>query len=202
MSGTSRVPEAYTSAVFTIPNIITVTRFLGTPLFVWLVLAREEYGWGVFILALMGCTDWIDGFVARKLNQTSRLGRIIDPLADRVALVTVILTLAIAGILPFWLLLIILIPDLILLSVTLYYFHGDANMNVTMVGKCRTAALMVGTPILLLAAALDSSGVAIAAWSFLILGMVLHVIAFVQYLGTVVAKHRELDRTNARQGRP
>ena len=204
------VPEGSTmhaanpSAIVTIPNIITVVRFLGTPLFVWLVLARQDYGWGVFVLAVMGCTDWIDGFVARKLNQTSQLGRIMDPLADRVALVAVIITMVVANILPLWLLLLLLIPDVVLLGATLYLFRGDADLKVSMVGKTRTALLMIGTPLLLLAKALDSQGTAIAAWILLGLAMVLHIIAFSQYFRALWAKHKDIHHPvqPSHQGRP
>lgn len=194
------------NAIVTIPNIITVVRFLGTPLFVWLVLSKQEYGWGVFVLALMGCTDWIDGFVARKLNQTSQLGRIMDPLADRVALVAVTITLVLAKILPLWLLLLLVIPDVVLLAVTLYFFRGDADLKVTMLGKTRTAALMVGTPMLLLAEALDSDFTFVLAWVILAAAMLMHVIAFSQYMVAVLAKHRHLHlpagTNGADEGRP
>ncbi|POH71706.1 CDP-alcohol phosphatidyltransferase family protein [Arthrobacter glacialis] len=203
MSTSSNAKAGNVNAIVTIPNIITVVRFLGTPLFVWLVLARREYGWGVFVLALMGCTDWIDGFVARKLNQTTQLGRIMDPLADRVALVAVSITLVVADILPLWLLLLLVIPDVVLLSVTLYFFRGDADLKVTMLGKTRTAALMIGTPMLLLAKALESDFTFILAWVFLGAGMVMHVIAFSQYMVAVMAKHRELHLPGKPvQGRP
>lgn len=192
MAERSTAHSAYQNAIVTIPNIITVVRFLGIPLFVWLVLAGQEYGWGVFVLAIMGCTDWIDGFVARKLNQTSQLGRIMDPLADRVALVAVVITMVLAGLLPLWLLLLLLIPDVILLGTTIYLFRGDANLKVRMIGKIRTAALMIGTPMLLLAKALESDGTALAAWVFLGGGMVLHVIAFILYFREVWAKHKEI----------
>ncbi|MCU6480290.1 cardiolipin synthase [Arthrobacter silviterrae] len=203
MPAAAPLPPSSQDAILTLPNIITVVRFLGTPLFMWLVLARHEYGWGVFVLAMMGCTDWIDGFVARKLNQTSQLGRIMDPLADRVALVAVVITLVIAHILPLWLLLLLLIPDVVLLGATLYFFRGDANLKVTMLGKTRTAALLIGTPLLLLAEALDSEGTRIAAWIILVAAMVMHVIAFVLYFRALLAKHRELHHpANPAAGRP
>lgn len=191
MSTSSNYDLQGTKAIFTLPNIITFVRFLGTPLFVWLVLAKGEYGWGVFVLAMMGCTDWIDGYVARKLKQTSHLGRMLDPLADRVALVTVIVTLVITKVLPLWLLILMVVPDLLLLAVTLYWFRGDANIKVTMFGKTRTAILMVGTPLLVLAKALDSAGTTVAAWILLIIGLVMHVIAFFMYLRTLYIKHQQ-----------
>lgn len=190
-------------AILTVPNIITVVRFLGTPLFVWLVLARQEYGWGVFVLAMMGCTDWIDGFVARKLNQTSKLGRIMDPVADRVALVAVVITMVIAGFLPLWLLLLLLIPDVVLLGATLYFFRGDADLKVTMLGKTRTAVLMIGTPMLLLAKALESEFTFVLSWVLLGAAMIMHVIAFSQYFVALLRKHRELHMPAApMQDRP
>ncbi len=192
MSAGSNTPAGNPGAIVTVPNVITVVRFLGTPLFVWLVLGPHQYGWGVFVLAVMGCTDWIDGFVARKLNQTTKLGRIMDPLADRVALVAVSITLVIAAILPLWLLLLLLIPDVVLLAATLYFFRGDADLKVTLLGKTRTAALMIGTPMLLLAVALGSDFTTVLAWIFLGSAMVMHVIAFGQYFRALLAKHREI----------
>src|SRR5215210_3588024 len=84
--------------ILTVPNALTVLRFMGVPLFIWLVLARKEYGFAVLVLAIMASTDWIDGYVARRFNQTSHLGRILDPLADRLALISVAVTLVAAGI--------------------------------------------------------------------------------------------------------
>ena len=192
ISGNSSASAVGSDAILTVPNVITVVRFLGTPVFVWLVLARQEYGWGVFVLALMGSTDWIDGFVARKLNQTSKLGRIMDPVADRVALVAVIITMVIAGLLPLWLLLLLLIPDVVLLGATLYYFRGDADLKVTLLGKTRTAALMIGTPMLLLAKALESEVTFTVSWILLGAAMIMHVIAFSQYFVALLRKHRDL----------
>lgn len=203
ISGNSSASAVGSDAILTVPNVITVVRFLGTPVFVWLVLARQEYGWGVFALALMGSTDWIDGFVARKLNQTSKLGRIMDPVADRVALVAVMITMVIAGLLPLWLLLLLLIPDVVLLSATLYFFRGDADLKVTLLGKTRTAALMIGTPMLLLAKALESDFTFVLSWIFLGSAMIMHVIAFYQYFVALLHKHRELHLSaGTGQGRP
>lgn len=202
MAAGSSTRMANPNAIVTIPNIITVVRFLGTPLFVWLVLAKEEYGWGVFVLAVMGSTDWIDGFVARKLNQASKLGRMMDPVADRVALVAVVITMVIAHILPLWLLLLLLIPDVVLLAVTLYFFRGDAGLRVTMLGKTRTAALMIGTPMLLLAKALDSDFTFVLSWVILGAAMVMHVIAFSQYFRAVLLKHRQIHHPAPAQEPP
>ncbi|MCU1521728.1 MAG: CDP-alcohol phosphatidyltransferase family protein, partial [Arthrobacter sp.] len=75
-------PQIHHDTVFTIPNVLTVVRFLGVPFFIWLVLGPREYGYGALVLAVMAGTDWVDGYIARRFNQMSRLGRIMDPIAD------------------------------------------------------------------------------------------------------------------------
>ncbi|WP_125609798.1 CDP-alcohol phosphatidyltransferase family protein [Specibacter cremeus] len=179
-------------AIFTVPNIITVVRFCGVPLFVWLVAGRQEYGWGVVVLALMGGTDWIDGFVARKFHQTSVLGRILDPLADRAALITVAITLVVTGIAPLWLLLLLVIPDAVLLVTSLSLFHWHPDLPVSRIGKTRTATLLIGTPMLLLAKALDSQFTTTLAWVFLLVGMACHLVAAYNYFVAILRKHREV----------
>ena len=136
--------------VFTIPNVLTVVRFLGVPLFVWLVLGVQEYGYAALVLAIMGSTDWVDGYVARRFNQMSNLGRVMDPIADRLSLIAVAVTLVIAGVVEWWYLAALLIPDAILLALSLYYFHGHPDLPVSRIGKIRTALLLVGTPLLVL----------------------------------------------------
>ena len=101
-------------AVFTIPNVLTVLRFMGVPLFIWLVLGQKEYALAALVLVIMGSTDWVDGYIARRFNQTSRLGRIMDPIADRLALIAVAFTLVIAGVVQWWYLTALVVPDAIL----------------------------------------------------------------------------------------
>ena len=125
--------------ILTVPNALTVLRFMGVPLFIWLVLARKEYGFAVLVLAIMASTDWIDGYVARRFNQTSHLGRILDPLADRLALISVAVTLVVAGIVEWWYLTALLVPDMILLAISLFYFHGHPDLPVSRIGKVRSS---------------------------------------------------------------
>ena len=69
--------------VLTIPNALSFLRLLGVPLFLWLILGPEEDGWALLVLAISGFTDWADGQIARRMNQTTRLGQMLDPVADR-----------------------------------------------------------------------------------------------------------------------
>jgi cardiolipin synthase len=128
-------PQVDHDLIFTVPNILTVLRFMGVPLFVWLVLSEQEYGFAVLVLVIMGSTDWVDGYIARRFDQTSKLGRILDPMADRAALLAVAFTLAIAGVVQWWYLAALLVPDAILAVASLIYFRSHPDLPVSIIGK-------------------------------------------------------------------
>lgn len=179
-------------AIFTIPNLLTVLRFMGVPLFIWLVLWQREYALAALVLVIMGSTDWIDGYIARRFNQTSRLGRIMDPVADRLALIAVAVTLVVAGVVEWWYLTALVVPDAVLLTVSLFYFHGHPDLPVSRIGKIRTALLLVGTPLLVLAKLpIPLTYVYfVAAWIFLGLGLLGHWVAAYNYFRAIVRKGR------------
>ncbi|MGG5175557.1 CDP-alcohol phosphatidyltransferase family protein [Pseudarthrobacter sp. J1763] len=178
--------------VLTVPNLLTVLRFLGVPLFVWLVLGQKEYGLAVWVLAIMGSTDWIDGYVARRFDQTSKLGRILDPAADRLALISVAVTLVLAGVVQWWYLAALLVPDVILASASFLYFRNHPDLPVSVIGKVRTALLLLGTPLLVLSKLPipGSTVYFVVAWILLALGLLGHWIAAVNYFRAIVAKGR------------
>lgn len=188
--------------VLTLPNVLTVVRFLGVPLFIWLVLEKQEYGFAALVLAIMGSTDWVDGYIARRFDQMSNLGRVLDPIADRLSLIAVAITLVIAGVVEWWYLTALLVPDAILLTLSLYYFHGHPDLPVSRIGKIRTALLLVGTPLLVLSK-LPIPGTAayfVAAWIFLGLGLVGHWIAGYNYFWAIIRKGRQLRNATADGG--
>lgn len=175
---------------WTVPNIITVLRFLAVPLFIRYILL-EDYAAATIVLVILGSTDWVDGYLARRLNQVSSVGKWLDPVADRLALIIVAITFVVAGIAPLWLLLAIVIPDGILLAFSLALFHGNPNLPVTNIGKIRTALLLVGTPLLLLHKALEpgEDWLAAIAYTILVLGCVGHLLAWWGYMRGVWRKH-------------
>ncbi|WP_427133035.1 CDP-alcohol phosphatidyltransferase family protein [Pseudarthrobacter sp. S9] len=195
-------PQIHQDAVFTIPNLLTVVRFLGVPLFIWLVLGRHEYGYGALVLAIMGSTDWVDGYIARRFNQMSNLGRIMDPIADRLALIAVAVTLVIAGVVEWWYLTALLVPDAILLSVSLFYFRSHPDLPVSRTGKIRTALLLVGTPLLVLSKLpIPATAVySVVAWIFLGLGLLGHWIAAYNYFWAIIRKGKRLKVDNVDDG--
>lgn len=183
-------PHVDHDLVFTVPNLLTVLRFMGVPLFIWLVLAEKEYGFAVLVLAIMGSTDWVDGYVARRFNQASKLGRVMDPIADRLALLSVAVTLVIAGVLQWWYLAALVIPDAVLLAMSLYYFHSHPDLPVSMIGKTRTALLLLGTPLLVLSKLdIPYAGVYfVVAWIVLGLGLIGHWVAAYNYFWAIRRK--------------
>jgi cardiolipin synthase len=187
-------PHVDHDRVFTIPNLLTVVRFMGVPLFIWLVLGQKQYAAGVVVLAVMAGTDWIDGYVARRFDQASKLGRVLDPIADRLALIAVAVTLVIAGVVHWLYLAALVIPDAILLVLTLSFFGGHPDLPVSIVGKVRTGLLLLGTPLLVLSR-LDtglSDELFVAAWIVLGLGLVGHWIAAYNYFWAILRKGRRL----------
>ena len=187
-------PHVDHDLVFTVPNLLTVLRFMGVPLFIWLVLAEKEYGFAVLVLAIMGSTDWVDGYVARRFNQASKLGRVMDPIADRLALLSVAVTLVVAGVLQWWYLAALVIPDAVLLAMSLYYFHSHPDLPVSMIGKTRTALLLLGTPLLVLSKLdIPYAGVYfVVAWIVLGLGLIGHWVAAYNYFWAIRRKGKML----------
>ena len=185
---------------WTVPNLITVLRFLGVPLFVAFIV-REDYGPAFITLVVVGSTDWVDGYLARRLNQVSRVGQWLDPVADRLALIVVAVTFVVNGIAPAWLVLSIVIPDAILIVNALVLFHGSPDLPVSNVGKIRTALLLLGAPLLLLqrVPGFDYSWLSTTGNAVLLLGCVGHLIAAVGYLRASWAKHA-LRRSAAGNG--
>jgi cardiolipin synthase len=185
-------PQVDHDLVFTVPNVLTVLRFMGVPVFIWLVLAQKQYGFAVLVLAVMAGTDWVDGYVARRFDQASKLGRIMDPVADRLALIAVAVTLVIAGVVHWLYLAALVVPDAVLLVLTLSYFHGHPDLPVSRVGKIRTGLLLLGTPLLVLSR-LDvpsAGGLYVAAWTVLGLGLAGHWIAAYNYFWAILRKGR------------
>src|SRR6476469_3908037 len=102
------------SRVWTVPNALSVLRLLGVPLFLWLVLGPHADGWALGVLAASGVTDYLDGYLARRLHQTSRLGEVLDPVADRLYILAVVIGLALRSVVPWWFAIVLPLRDVLL----------------------------------------------------------------------------------------
>ncbi|WP_062215958.1 CDP-alcohol phosphatidyltransferase family protein [Streptomyces sp. NBRC 109706] len=163
-----------TDRIWTIPNLLSMARLLGVPVFLWLVLSPvfggpKMDGWALLVLAASGVSDYLDGKLARRWSQISALGRILDPAADRLYILSTLVGLTWREILPLWLTALLLARELMLLvAVWLLDRHGYAPPQVNFLGKAATFNLMYAFPLLLLS---DSSGwlgslAAIFGWAF------------------------------------
>jgi cardiolipin synthase len=166
--------------IFTIPNVISLARLAGVPVFLWLVLGvRTQAGdwWAVGLLMAAGLSDWLDGKIARALNQQSRLGEILDPAADRLYIVSTIIALAIRAIIGWWLVAILAARELALGVVLLVLRrHGYGPLHVSFVGKAATLNLLYAFPLLFLGSHETSyAGVArVFGWAFALWGTALY----------------------------
>ncbi|RYP87614.1 CDP-alcohol phosphatidyltransferase family protein [Nocardioides guangzhouensis] len=143
--------ESQPAKVWTLPNLLSMLRLLGVPLFLWLVLGPEADGWALVVLAVSGFTDWLDGYLARKLDQRSTLGEILDPVADRLYILAVVVGLALREIIPWWLAVALPLRDALLwLLVPFLRTRGYSSLPVHFLGKAATANLLYAFPLLLL----------------------------------------------------
>ena len=174
------------TSVFTVPNLLTILRALGIPLFLWALFdgTESQDGLAIAILVIAGLTDYLDGRLARALNQSSRLGELLDPLVDRLYIAAVVIGLTLREVIPLWLLLVLIARDLIL-ATTLpgLYRIGKGPLPVTFLGKAATLNLLYAFPLLLLG---ESAGVvgqwaAILATAFAGWGVLLYLLTGAQY---------------------
>jgi cardiolipin synthase (CMP-forming) len=166
--------------IATIPNAISLARLLGVPVFVWLVLGlRTQTGdwWAVGLLIASGFSDWLDGKIARALNQQSRLGQVLDPAADRLYIVATVIALAVRAIIPWWLVGVLAARELLMGIVLLVLRRrGWGSLQVSFVGKTATLCLLYAFPLLLLGShsASYAEFARIIGWSFAIWGSALY----------------------------
>lgn len=138
------------STVWTIPNLLSTLRLAGIPLFLWL-LSEHHDGWAIVVLMVSGITDYLDGWLARKLGQTSRLGALLDPIADRLYVLSTVVGFALRDVVPLWLAITLPLRDVFLwLLVPFLRMRGYASLPVHFLGKAATAALLWAFPLLLL----------------------------------------------------
>jgi cardiolipin synthase (CMP-forming) len=165
-------PDEVTNRVLTLPNVLSIARLFGVPLFLWLVLVPHADGWALVVLMVSGITDWLDGKLARTLHQTSKLGQILDPVADRCYILAVVIGLAIRDIIPWWLAIGLPLRDVFLFSLVPFLrTRGYSALPVHFLGKAATANLLYAFPLLLLgdgegtlATLADVFGWAFAIW--------------------------------------
>lgn len=175
--------------ILTLPNVLSLLRLAGVPVFLWLVLGPEKDGLALCVLMFAGFTDYADGWLARKLNQTSRLGQLLDPAADRLYILATLIGLTVRDIVPLWLTLALIARDVMLAACvpTLRRLGYGPALPVHYLGKAATFNLLYAFPFLLLG---DGTGemttvqtlANVLGWAFAIWGSGLYWWAGVLYV--------------------
>jgi cardiolipin synthase len=183
--------------VLTIPNVISIIRLAGVPLFLWLILVPEADGWALAVLFVSGISDYADGYLARRLHQTSKVGEILDPVADRLYILSTVVGLAARGIVPWWVAVILPARDAFLWCLVPFLrTRGYSSLPVHFLGKAATANLLYAFPLLLLG---DGDGsfalvAKVVGWAFALWGIGLYWWAGLLYAWQVRKLMTDRDR--------
>ena len=186
---TTLVPPAGRERVLTIPNALSALRLAGVPVFLWLVLGPHADGIALVVLAVAGVSDYLDGKLARRWGQVSRVGQLLDPAADRLYIVSTLLGLALRDVVPWWLVIVLVSRDVLLaLTIPVLARHGYGPLPVHFLGKAATFNLLYAFPLLLLAEVGGTVGDVVRpiAWAFAGWGVALYWWAGVLYVRQVL----------------
>jgi len=180
--------------IFTVPNVVTMVRLLCIPLFVWLLFGAHEQTAAAILLAVLGATDWVDGYVARHFGQVTTLGKVLDPLADRVLVGTGVISILVYGAVPLWFGIATIAREVLVSVMVLALASlGAARIDVLWVGKAGTFGLMFAYPTFLLGYGNASwqEPIKVIAWVTGIVGLALAWYAAASYIGPARAALRD-----------
>lgn len=168
----------------TLPNLISVIRLLLVPVFLWLVFGMDEIGWAGVLLGVIGATDWIDGYLARRLDQVSEVGKFLDPLADRLAVFVAVIAGLIKDVLPPWFAWALILREVVIGVGALYgWTKGVTKLDVRWLGKTATLLLYFAITGFYLAEGFDVPWLYWASLAGGAVGLVLYYVVAFQYLG-------------------
>jgi CDP-diacylglycerol--glycerol-3-phosphate 3-phosphatidyltransferase len=191
--------------LLTVPNVLSGIRLVLIPVFIYLLLVAHANAWAVAVLMFSGASDWADGKIARLLNQSSKIGELLDPAVDRLYMVTVPIAFGLDGIVPWWIIAVLLARDLLLAAeLPLLRTRGFTALPVLYIGKAATFALMSAFPLILLGQydTTWSRVVLACGWAFLIWGMYFYLWSFVLYTVQVVLVMRRLPPVRPGRRKP
>ncbi len=174
-----------TTRVLTIPNFVSFLRLLGVPLFWWVLVVEDNIALAGWLIIIIASTDWIDGYLARRLNQVSELGKVLDPVADRLVIVSAVIGGLITKVLPAVIGWGLLAREIVMAVIALNLVVRKAGqLEVRWLGKATTSALYGALPAFYLAKGEFLPAVFFAiAWFFGVIGLVLYWYVAIQYIG-------------------
>jgi cardiolipin synthase len=192
--------EVSEDRILTIPNVISVVRLCCVPIFLWLLFSEDNPLAAAWLLAALGATDWVDGYIARHFHQVSKLGKVLDPVADRVLLIVGVVAITIDGAVPLGIAILSLTRECLVTVATITLaVLGARRIDVTWFGKAGTLFVMFAFPLFLLGSVDDgfwSNFGQFMGWACAIPGLVFGYIALAQYvpLGLTALREGRADR--------
>lgn len=189
-----------TDRVWTLPNVLSFLRLAGVPVMLWLILGPHADLLAVIVLTAAGASDWLDGQLARRWHQRSRIGALLDPIADRFYIAATVLGLALRGLVPWWLVVLLVARDvMIALLVPLLRTRGYSALPVHFLGKAATFCLLYAFPLVLLGDGPSTAHLVarVLGWAFALWGAGLYWWAGWLYLRQTVTLLRTLPARTA-----
>jgi cardiolipin synthase len=182
--------EAISSRVLTVPNVLSFLRIALIPAFVYLIVHRPTSELGLVVFGIVSATDWVDGYVARRTGQVSELGKLLDPVADRLAIAAGLIALVVRGAFPLWAAAPVLLRDLAILAAgAVVLTRQKIRIDVRFIGKAATFSLMVA----IVAVSWGNLGMPLAH-AFLALGWVAYGLGIIEYAVATYAYVGDLRR--------
>lgn len=179
------IPADPPDRVVTVPNVISLVRLLCIPIFLWLLFGRDERAGAAYLLAALGATDWVDGWIARHFHQVSTVGKVLDPTADRLLLLVGVLGIAVDGSVPTAIAVLTLAREAVVATTALVLAAmGARRIDVTWVGKAGTFGLLFAFPLFLVshAGVTWHASAEVAAWVCVVPGLALSYLAAAGYV--------------------
>lgn len=171
--------------ILTVPNVITLVRLALIPVFLWLLFGRENRAAAAVLLGVLASTDCLDGFVARRYHQVTTLGKVLDPVADRLLLAVAVVSILIDGSVPTVVAVLAMVREaLVAVGAVALAALGTRRIDVTLMGKAGTFCLLTSFPLFLASKSTISwaDGAGVAAWAFVVPGLVLGYVALAGYV--------------------
>ncbi len=195
MEEPNQTHERWRDNAFTVPNLISILRLAAVPVFVWLLIGENRPLAAAALLGILGATDWVDGWIARRFNQVSELGKVLDPTADRIMFLVAVFTMIIDESVAVWFGILTLVREgVVAIAALILGALGARALKVTWVGKTSSFGLMFAFPLFLLSAAVDggqSTTYEVIAYVIGVPSLALHYIAAFGYIPLAITALRE-----------
>lgn len=195
MEEPNQTHERWRDNAFTVPNLISILRLAAVPVFVWLLIGENRPLAAAALLGVLGATDWVDGWIARRFNQVSELGKVLDPTADRIMFLVAVFTMMIDESVAIWFGVLTLVREgVVAIAALILGALGARALKVTWVGKTSSFGLMFAFPLFLLSTAVDggqSTTYEVIAYVIGVPSLALHYVAAFGYIPLAITALKE-----------